>query len=492
MTRKVEILLFDEANHLVEVQADQPFPTPQPTATATFTPTATFTTSATFTKMPTQTVTPSVTETPTETPTPTITETPTETGTPTETITPTVVETPTETPAPTATETPQLTQTPTLVPTTTTTPLNGHVEYIYDGDGNLVKSSIDGVETYYPIGSYQLQITGSIEVETKYYSAGSSRIAYRVDEELTWLLTDYLGSTIGTVNADGDLISVLKYTTYGELRSGNSTTDYKYTGQREEVEIGLYYYVARFYDSALGRFVSPDSLIPDPGSSQGYDRYAYVSNNPIRYSDPSGNKEVEGCGEDGKQACAPTEMEIGINAQKFATLIYDPTGEKQERNRKKVETVFSIIETTTSILFEPMDWLSTAIDCATGDCSPWVALSFLPLIPGSITNRIDDIASVKKFDSFTDFKKTIGSAGEGNDWHHIVEQNQIINSGFSRQEIHNTLNIVPIDAYIHRKISGHYSSIEPISGLRVRDWLAGKSYEFQYQYGLDIITRFTN
>lgn len=384
------------------------------------------------------------------------------------------------------------TQTPTPVPTATPVPQNGHVEYIYDGDGNLVKSSIDGVETYYPIGSYQLQITGSIEVETKYYSAGSSRIAYRVDEELTWLLTDYLGSTIGTVNADGDLISVLKYTTYGELRSGNSTTDYKYTGQREEVEIGLYYYVARFYDSALGRFVSPDSLIPDPGSSQGYDRYAYVSNNPIRYSDPSGNKEVEGCGEDGKQACAPTEMEIGINAQKFATLIYDPTGEKQERNRKKVETVFSIIETTTSILFEPMDWLSTAIDCATGDCSPWVALSFLPLIPGSITNRIDDIASVKKFDSFTDFKKTIGSAGEGNDWHHIVEQNQIINSGFSRQEIHNTLNIVPIDAYIHRKISGHYSSIEPISGLRVRDWLAGKSYEFQYQYGLDIITRFTN
>lgn len=289
MTRKVEILLFDEANHLVEVQADQPFPTPQPTATATFTPTATFTTSATFTKMPTQTVTPSVTETPTETPTPTITETPTETGTPTETITPTVVETPTETPAPTATETPQLTQTPTLVPTTTTTPLNGHVEYIYDGDGNLIKSIINGVETYYPNAIYQLQITGSLEVETKYYSAGGSRIAYRVDGEITWILSDQLGSTVGMADEDGDLIGVLKYTAYGELRTGTSTTDYRYTGQREEAEIGLYFYVARFYDPALGRFISPDTLIPDPASNQGFDRFSYVNCNPINRSDPSGH-----------------------------------------------------------------------------------------------------------------------------------------------------------------------------------------------------------
>ncbi len=82
---------------------------------------------------------------------------------------------------------------------------------------------------------------------------------------------------------------MLKYTAYGELRTGSSTTDYRYTGQREEAEIGLYYYVARFFDPAVGRFISADTIVPDPGSSQGYDRYGYVNGNPINRSDPSGH-----------------------------------------------------------------------------------------------------------------------------------------------------------------------------------------------------------
>ena len=48
-------------------------------------------------------------------------------------------------------------------------------------------------------------------------------------------------------------------------------------------------YNARFYDPLLGRFTSPDSIIPDPGSVIGYNRYAYVANNPMIYTDPSGH-----------------------------------------------------------------------------------------------------------------------------------------------------------------------------------------------------------
>jgi hypothetical protein len=51
----------------------------------------------------------------------------------------------------------------------------------------------------------------------------------------------------------------------------------------------LYFYNARWYDPALGRFVSADTLIPDPGDSQAWDRYAYTLNNPLRYTDPSGH-----------------------------------------------------------------------------------------------------------------------------------------------------------------------------------------------------------
>jgi len=55
------------------------------------------------------------------------------------------------------------------------------------------------------------------------------------------------------------------------------------------VEFGLKYYGARFYDSAVGRFVSADTVIPQSQGTQAYDRYAYTSNNPIKYTDPTGH-----------------------------------------------------------------------------------------------------------------------------------------------------------------------------------------------------------
>jgi len=53
---------------------------------------------------------------------------------------------------------------------------------------------------------------------------------------------------------------------------------------------GLMFYVARFYDSQLGRFVSADSIIP--GGVQGPDRYAAMANSPVMYVDPSGHETV--------------------------------------------------------------------------------------------------------------------------------------------------------------------------------------------------------
>jgi len=49
------------------------------------------------------------------------------------------------------------------------------------------------------------------------------------------------------------------------------------------------HYRARQYDPTLGRFTQPDTIIPDPTNSQDLNRYSYVRNNPIRYTDPSGN-----------------------------------------------------------------------------------------------------------------------------------------------------------------------------------------------------------
>jgi RHS repeat-associated protein len=51
---------------------------------------------------------------------------------------------------------------------------------------------------------------------------------------------------------------------------------------------GLYFYNARYYDPALGRFIQPDSIVPEPGNPQSFNRYSYVLNNPLRYTDPTG------------------------------------------------------------------------------------------------------------------------------------------------------------------------------------------------------------
>jgi len=56
--------------------------------------------------------------------------------------------------------------------------------------------------------------------------------------------------------------------------------------------LGLYDYRARFYDPVLGRFIQPDPIVPEPGNPQALNRYAYVYNNPLRYTDPSGHVPV--------------------------------------------------------------------------------------------------------------------------------------------------------------------------------------------------------
>ena len=98
----------------------------------------------------------------------------------------------------------------------------------------------------------------------------------------------------------------------------------------------------------------------------------------------------------------------------------------------------------------------------------------------------------KGFDSFNDAKKFLGSRGEGNQWHHIVEQSQIQKSGFISQVIQNTDNLIAVDKVTHAKISGYYNtkSFDFTGGLSVRNWLAGQSYETQWNFGMNVLKQF--
>jgi hypothetical protein len=81
----------------------------------------------------------------------------------------------------------------------------------------------------------------------------------------------------------------------------------------------------------------------------------------------------------------------------------------------------------------------------------------------------------------------MGPAGPGKNWHHIVEQTKGNVTKFGPEKLHNTQNIVRLDAAIHRQLSGFYSSIRPdITGstsLTVRQWLSTQSFEAQTTFG---------
>jgi RHS repeat-associated protein len=69
---------------------------------------------------------------------------------------------------------------------------------------------------------------------------------------------------------------------------GIGETTLNYTGQKLD-GTGLLFYNARYYDPNLGKFVSADTIVPNPANPQTFNRYAYVYNNPLRYRDPSGH-----------------------------------------------------------------------------------------------------------------------------------------------------------------------------------------------------------
>jgi RHS repeat-associated protein len=85
------------------------------------------------------------------------------------------------------------------------------------------------------------------------------------------------------------------------------TTDFAFTFQRTLPEIGIYDYRARFYDPLLGRFLSPDTIIPEQSQGvQAWDRYAYVNNAPTRFTDPSGHLPIDDeCGYQGQDCGSP-------------------------------------------------------------------------------------------------------------------------------------------------------------------------------------------
>jgi RHS repeat-associated protein len=98
-----------------------------------------------------------------------------------------------------------------------------------------------------------------------------------------WLVADERGSVIAITDGAGAATAINNYDPYGVPGAGNAGR-FQYTGQMWLAEASLYHYKARAYSPALGRFLQTDPI----RYAGGLNLYAYVGNDPINFTDPSG------------------------------------------------------------------------------------------------------------------------------------------------------------------------------------------------------------
>ncbi len=162
-------------------------------------------------------------------------------------------------------------------------------QYWYDVDGARAKKTSGTTTTCTFFVHYEEEVTGGVTTTVSHYSFGGLRIAVKRGNDLFHLHCDHLGSTSLTTDGAGAATASRAYYAYGAERaaSGVLQIDHTFTGQKRD-STGLMYYNARYYDPALGTFISPDPIIPDPGMVIDYNRFLYVRGNPFKYTDPSG------------------------------------------------------------------------------------------------------------------------------------------------------------------------------------------------------------
>jgi len=120
------------------------------------------------------------------------------------------------------------------------------------------------------------------------YLVGYDTLGQWDGSEWTYYLSNALGSLRQSTDAAGTVLDSREWTPYG-VEVGTAQAGLGYTGEWWDAAVGLQYLRARWYDASTGRFSTQDSfpgLLFLPPSQHAY---VYAANNPVRYSDPSGN-----------------------------------------------------------------------------------------------------------------------------------------------------------------------------------------------------------
>jgi RHS repeat-associated protein len=187
------------------------------------------------------------------------------------------------------------------------------ISFAHDPEYDRYKQiSSAGTSLYLNDGEIKAELligAGGIVQWTNYLIANGGMIGMRVERSDSTVLTryfhkDHLGSIATLTDETGAIAERLAYGPWGQRRHANgqddpagsltSQTSRGFTGHEQLDQVGLIHMNGRVYDPLIARFTSPDPYTPEPYTTQGWNRYTYVSNNPLAATDPTGHSEFGG------------------------------------------------------------------------------------------------------------------------------------------------------------------------------------------------------
>ena len=161
----------------------------------------------------------------------------------------------------------------------------------YDGLGRRVRKSGPTGTTRYLHDDTQvfaeLDDTGRPIREYTYFPKVDSPLSVIENGKTYYYLMDLPGGIVGVVDSNGNVVNRYTYGPFGETTATENgpRNPLRFGAREHDEETGLYYNRARYYDPAVGRFISEDPM----GLSGGVNLYAYANNDPVNYRDSSGN-----------------------------------------------------------------------------------------------------------------------------------------------------------------------------------------------------------
>ncbi|WP_221351020.1 RHS repeat-associated core domain-containing protein [Streptomyces beigongshangae] len=169
--------------------------------------------------------------------------------------------------------------------------------YVYDADGNLLVRRNAAGETVLYLGTTEVHLdttTGKFWAQ-RYYGFDGNAVALRTNKSgtdtLCWLAADHHGTSSVAMDATTQAVTKRYSTPFGVPRTGGSGTwpdDKAFLGKTADAATGLTHVGAREYDPLTGRFISVDPLL-ETDKQQTLNGYTYAANNPVTFSDPTGN-----------------------------------------------------------------------------------------------------------------------------------------------------------------------------------------------------------